>query len=108
MKSNTMHVNGKEEEWTDAQMRDWYEDHCVAITQELYNRNATVRKLVKDYKILQQAHAELQQAYTNEMLKNAELAEELNNEMLWNGELSEALKKQNQIVSLLKDKDEEK
>ena len=77
MKSNTMHVNGKEEEWTDAQMRDWYEDHCTALTQELYNRNATVRKLLKDYKILQQAHSHLQQAYTNEMLMNGELSEEL-------------------------------
>jgi hypothetical protein len=77
MKSNTMHVNGKEEEWTDAQMREWYEDHCTALTQELYNRNATVRKLLKDYKILQQAHEYLQQAYTNEMLRNGELAEEL-------------------------------
>ncbi len=72
-----MRVNGKEEEWTDAQMRDWYEDHCDSLTQVLCNRNATVRKLVKDYKILQQAHAELQQAYTNEMLWNGELSEEL-------------------------------
>jgi hypothetical protein len=108
MKSNKMHVNGKEEVWTDSQMREWYEDHCIALTQQLYNRNATVRKLVKDYKILQQAHEYLQQAYTNEMLKTAELQQAYTNEMLWNGELSEALKKQNQIVSLLKDKDETK
>jgi prefoldin subunit 5 len=62
-------------------MRDWYEDHCAALTQELYNRNNTLRKLSKEYRDLQQAHAELQQAYTNEML--------------WNGELSEELKKVN-------------
>jgi len=77
MKSNKMHVNGNEEEWTDAQMRDWYEDHCTALTHELYNRNATLRKLSKEYRDLQQAHAELQQAYTNEMLRNGELSEEL-------------------------------
>jgi hypothetical protein len=77
MKSNMMHVNGKVEEWTDAQMRQWYEDHCIALTQELYNRNTTLRKLARDYKDLQQAHAELQQAYINEILRNGELAEEL-------------------------------
>ena len=77
MKSNTMYVNGNEEEWTDAQMRDWYEDHCNALTQLLCNRNNTLRKLSKEYKDLQQAHSELQQAYTNEMLKNGELSEEL-------------------------------
>ena len=65
-----MHVNGKEEEWTDAQMRDWYEDHCTALTQTLYNRNNTLRKLSKEYR-------DLQQAYTNEMLRNAELSEQL-------------------------------
>ena len=92
MKSNTMYVNGNKEEWSDRKMRDWYEDHCTALNQELYNRNNTLRKLSKEYRDLQQAHAELQQAYTNEMLRN--------------GELSEELKKQNQIVSLLKDKDE--
>jgi hypothetical protein len=70
MKSNMMHVNGKEEEWTDAQMRDWYEDHCTALTQTLYNRNNTLRKLSKEYR-------DLQQAYTNEMLRNAELSEQL-------------------------------
>ena len=77
MKSNTMHVNGKEEEWTDAQMRDWYEDHCTALTQTLYNRNNTLRKLSKEYRDLQKAHADLQQAYTNEMLWNGELSVEL-------------------------------
>jgi hypothetical protein len=77
MKSNKMYVNGKEEEWTDAQMWEWFEDHCKALTQVLCNRNSTLRKLSKDYKDLQQAHAELQQAYTNEMLRNGELAEEL-------------------------------
>jgi hypothetical protein len=77
MKSNTMRVNGKEEEWTDAQMRDWYEDTCNALTQFLCNKDSTLRKLLKEYKDLQQAHAELQQAYTNEMLKNGELSEEL-------------------------------
>jgi 1,2-phenylacetyl-CoA epoxidase catalytic subunit len=77
MKSNKMYVNGKEEEWTDAQMWEWFEDHCDSLTQVLCSRNSTLRKLSKDYKILQQAHAELQQAYTNEMLKNGELAEEL-------------------------------
>ena len=69
-----MHVNGNEEEWSDRKMRDWYEDHCAALTQELYNRNATLRKLSKDYKILQEAHAHLQQSYTNEMLRNAEIS----------------------------------
>jgi hypothetical protein len=77
MKSNTMRVNGKEEEWTDAQMWEWFEDHCDALTQLLCNRNATLRKLSKEYRDLQQAHAELQQAYTNEMLWNGELSEEL-------------------------------
>lgn len=73
-----MYVNGREEEWTDAQMWEWFEDHCTALTQVLCNRNSTLRKLLKDYKDLQQAHAELQQAYTNEMLRNGELAEKLN------------------------------
>jgi hypothetical protein len=72
-----MVVNGKEEDWTDAQMRDWFENHCEALNLELYNRNATLRKLSKEYRDLQQAHAELQQAYTNEILRNGELAEEL-------------------------------
>ena len=88
-----MYVNGREEEWTDDQMRDWFEDHCDALTQVLCNRNSTLRKLSKDYKDLQQAHAELQQAYTNEMLKTAELQQAYTNEMLWNGELSEELKR---------------
>ena len=70
MKSNTMYVNGREEEWTDDQMRDWFEDHCDALTQLLCNRNATLRKLSKEYR-------DLQQAYTNEMLRNAELSEQL-------------------------------
>ncbi len=69
-RSNTMHVNGKEEEWTDAQMREWFEDHCAAMTQLLCNRNSTLRKLSKEYR-------DLQQAYTNEMLRNAELSEQL-------------------------------
>jgi len=73
--SNTMRVNGKEEEWTDAQMWEWFEDHCDSLTQVLCNKNSTLRKLSKEYRDLQQAHAELQQAYT--MLKNGELAEEL-------------------------------
>lgn len=77
MKSNKMIVNGNEEEWSDRKMRDWYEDHCAALTHELYNRNATLRKLSKEYRDLQQAHAELQQAYTNEILKNEELSEKL-------------------------------
>jgi hypothetical protein len=77
MKSNKMHVNGNEEEWSDRKMRDWYEDHCAALTHELYNRNATLRKLSKEYRDLQQAHTELQQAYTTEMLRNGELSEEL-------------------------------
>lgn len=77
MKSNTMRVNGKEEEWTDAQMRDWYEDHCTALTQVLCNSKDSYRKLFRKYKDLQQAHAELQQAYTNEMLRNGELSEQL-------------------------------
>jgi arsenate reductase-like glutaredoxin family protein len=88
MKSNTMRVNGKEEEWTDAQMRDWYEDHCDSLTQVLCNRNSTLRKLSKEYR-------DLQQAYANEMLKTAELQQAYTNEMLWNGELSEELKKVN-------------
>jgi hypothetical protein len=70
MKSNTMYVNGREEEWTDDQMRDWFEDHCDALTQLLCNRNATLHKLSKEYR-------DLQQAYTNEMLRNAELSEQL-------------------------------
>lgn len=77
MKSNKMLVNGNEEEWSDRKMRDWYEDHCTALTQALYNKNNTLRKLSKEYRDLQKAHADLQQAYTNEMLRNGELAEEL-------------------------------
>ena len=72
-----MRVNGKEEEWTDSQMRDWFEDHCDALTQLLCNRHATIRKLSKEYRDLQKAHAELQQAYTNEILRNGELSEQL-------------------------------
>jgi hypothetical protein len=63
MKSNKMVVNGKEEDWTDAQMRDWFENHCEALNLELYNRNATLRKLSKEYKDL--------------LLRNEELSEEL-------------------------------
>ena len=75
MKSNKMLVNGKEEEWTDAQMRDWYEDHCTALTQTLYNRNNTLRKLSKEYRDLQKAHADLQQICTDDMLRNGKLSE---------------------------------
>lgn len=58
-----MRVNGKEEEWSDSQMRDWFESHCEALNMELYNRNTTLRKLSKEYKDL--------------LLRNEELSEEL-------------------------------
>jgi hypothetical protein len=44
-------------------MRDWFEYHCEALNLELYNRNATLRKLSKEYKDL--------------LLKNEELSEKL-------------------------------
>ena len=88
-----MRVNGKEEEWTDAQLRDWFEDHCDSLTQLLCNKNSTLRKLSKEYRDLQQAHADLQQAYATEMLKTAQLQQAYTKEMLRNGELAEELKR---------------